>query len=63
VWTYGTTSSAFISFVEGMDMSIAKRKLKSGSFAFQATDRTPHFPSISKTFATRREARELLISI
>jgi integrase len=46
-----------------MDMSIAKRKLKNGSFAFQATDRTPHFPSISRTLLTRREAREWLAAV
>ena len=44
-------------------MSISKRKLKNGSFAFQATDRTPHFPSISKTLVTRREAREWLAAV
>ena len=44
-------------------MPISKRIHKNGSVAFQATDRTPHFPSLSKTFATRKAAREWLAAI
>jgi len=44
-------------------MPISKRIHKNGSVAFQATDRTPHFTSLSKTFATRRGARDWLATI
>lgn len=44
-------------------MPISKRIHKSGSVAYQATDRTPHFPSLSKTFATRKAAREWLAAV
>ena len=44
-------------------MPISKRIHKNGSVVYQATDRTPHFHSLSKTFATRKEAREWLAAI
>ena len=44
-------------------MPISKRVQKNGSVAYQATDRTPHFPSHSKTFATRGAAREWLAAV
>ena len=44
-------------------MPIAKRKTKDGSTVYQATDRTPHFPTLSKTFATRKEARQWLATV
>ena len=44
-------------------MPISKRIHKNGAVAYQATDRTPHFPSLSKTFATRKAAREWLAEV
>ena len=44
-------------------MPISKRIHKNGSVVYQATDRTPHFKSLSKTFATRRDARVWLTTI
>lgn len=44
-------------------MPISKRIHKNSSVAYQATDRTPHFPSLSKTFVTRKAAREWLAAV
>ncbi len=44
-------------------MPISKRKLKNGAMAYQATERTPLFPTVSKTFGNKKEAREWFAAI
>ena len=41
-------------------MPISKRMTQERLSAYQASDRKPHFPSLSKAFATRKAAREWL---
>lgn len=44
-------------------MPISKRKKSTGGFVFQATERSTGFPSLSKTFASRKEAKQWLLII
>ncbi len=44
-------------------MPISKRKLKNGAMAYQATERAPLFPTVSKTFGNKKEAREWLAAV
>ena len=44
-------------------MPISKRRLKNGSLSYQASDRTPRFPSVSQTFSSISEAKKWLVDI
>lgn len=44
-------------------MPVSKRRLKNGSLSYQATDRTPRFPSTSKSFSSISEAKKWLADI
>ena len=44
-------------------MPVSKRRLKNGSISYQATDRSPRFPSTSKSFSSISEARKWLADI